>query len=169
MFIDDDLKWSTHVDYIYKKACKRLYSLRLLRRAGVPTTGMLKAYLSVIRPILEYAVPVWQSICEMQSEKLESIQKRALRVIFPTAETYDALNLAGLETLASRTHLCEKYMNKMRCTNHPLNMLLPRRYEKNFDTNDSDINFILLQRRFDASGIIFKLQVRTIRITFTFN
>ena len=125
VFIDDDLKWSTHVDYIYKKACKRLYSLRLLRRAGISTTGMLKTYLSVIRPILEYAVPVWQSICEMQSEKLESIQKRALRVIFPTAETYkDALNLAGLETLPSRrTHLCEIYMNKMRCTNHPLNVI----------------------------------------------
>ena len=39
----------------------------------------------------------------------------------------------------------------------------------NFDTNDSDMNFILLQRRFDASCIIFKLQVRTIRITITFN
>ena len=38
-----------------------------------------------------------------------------------------------------------------------------------FDTNDSDMNFILLQRRFGASCIIFKLQVRTIRITFTFN
>ena len=41
--------------------------------------------------------------------------------------------------------------------------------ENNFDTNDSDMNFILLQRRFDASCIIFKLQVRTIRITITFN
>ena len=30
------------------------------------------------------------------------------------------------------------------------------------------MNFILLQR-FDASCIIFKLQVKTIRITFTFN
>ena len=88
--------------------------------------------MQVIRPILDYAVPVWHSICEMQSEKLEWIQRRALRVIFPTAETYkDALNLAGLETLASRrTHLCENYMNKMRCTNNPLNILLPRRCEK---------------------------------------
>ena len=33
--------------------------------------------------------------------------------------------------------------------------------ENNFDKNDSDMNFILLQRRFDASCIIFKLQVRT--------
>ena len=31
------------------------------------------------------------------------------------------------------------------------------------------LHFILLQRRFDASCIIFKLQVRTIRITFTFS
>ena len=38
-----------------------------------------------------------------------------------------------------------------------------------FDSLDSDMNFILLQRRFDASCIIFKLQVRTIRITITFN
>ena len=101
---------------------------------------MLKVYLSVIRPILEYAVPVWQSTFKMQFEKVESIQKRALRVIFPTAETYkDALNLAGLETLASRrSYLCEKYMNKMRCTNHPLNMLLPRRFEKSCEYALSD-------------------------------
>ena len=70
--IDDDLKWNTHVDHIYKKACKRLYSLRLLKKAGVTATGILKVYVSIIRPILEYAVPVWQAISEKQSEKLES-------------------------------------------------------------------------------------------------
>jgi hypothetical protein len=36
--------------------------------------------------------------------------------------------------------------------------------EINFETNDSDINFILLQRRFDASCIIFKLKIRIIRV-----
>ena len=30
----------------------------------------------------------------------------------------------------------------------------------NFETNDSDNNFILLQRRFDASCIIFKLRIK---------
>ena len=24
VYIDDDLRWNSHVDYIYKKACKRL-------------------------------------------------------------------------------------------------------------------------------------------------
>jgi hypothetical protein len=32
--------------------------------------------------------------------------------------------------------------------------------EINFETNDSDINYILLQRRFDASCIIFKLKIQ---------
>ena len=40
---------------------------------------------------------------------------------------------------------------------------------KEFIWNTMYLNFILLQRRFDASCIIFKLQVRTIRITFTFS
>jgi hypothetical protein len=30
----------------------------------------------------------------------------------------------------------------------------------NFEKNDSDINFILLQRRFDASCIIFNLKIK---------
>jgi hypothetical protein len=32
----------------------------------------------------------------------------------------------------------------------------------NFETNDSNVIFILLQRRFDASCIIFKLKIRII-------
>ena len=35
VFIDSDLRWNSHVDYIHKKACKKLYSLCILRRAGV--------------------------------------------------------------------------------------------------------------------------------------
>jgi hypothetical protein len=38
----------------------------------------------------------------------------------------------------------------------------------NFETNDSDIIYILLQRRLDASCIIFKLKIRIIRI-YSFN
>ena len=34
VIMDNDLKWNSHVDYIIKKACKKLYSLIVLR---VPT------------------------------------------------------------------------------------------------------------------------------------
>ena len=62
VYLNEDLSWNTHIDYIFKKACKRLYSLRILKRADVVSLNILKVYLTIIRPILEYAVPVWQSI-----------------------------------------------------------------------------------------------------------
>ena len=58
VFIDSDLRWNSHVDYVYKKACKRLYSLRILRRAGVDQASILKVYTSSVISLLEYAVPV---------------------------------------------------------------------------------------------------------------
>ena len=77
VIISDDLKWTHHIEYISKKASKRLYSLKILRRVGVASDSILKVYLTTIRPILKYAVQVWQDIPEFLSRKLESIQKRA--------------------------------------------------------------------------------------------
>ena len=53
VFIDSDLRprWNSHVDYIYKKKLKKLYSLRILRRAGVDQASMLKAYTSSVRSL----------------------------------------------------------------------------------------------------------------------
>ena len=42
VFIGSDLRWNSHVDYIFKKACKKLYSLRVLCGAGVDRRSILK-------------------------------------------------------------------------------------------------------------------------------
>ena len=42
IIISNDLKWSWHIDYISKKASKRLYSLRILKKVGVNRDGILK-------------------------------------------------------------------------------------------------------------------------------
>ena len=46
------IKLKEHVAYIYGRACKRLYCLRILRNTGVGTDNMLKVYLAIIRQIL---------------------------------------------------------------------------------------------------------------------
>ena len=46
VIMDNDLKWNCHVDYIIKKACKTLYSLRVLRRARVSQPNILRIYLT---------------------------------------------------------------------------------------------------------------------------
>ena len=129
--MDSDLTWNSHVEYIFfflKKACKKLYSLRVLRRAGVNHANILKVYLTTARPVLEYALPVWQSIPGYLSDVIETVQKRALKIIFPEAETYtEALPLAQLTTLAYRREFLRfKYMDEMKKSDHPLVHLLPK-------------------------------------------
>ena len=68
--ISNNLTWSKHVDNIVSKAGKRVYMLYQLKRAGVSQNDLVKMYVSIIRPVLEYACPVWsrslQNIYHMQ-------------------------------------------------------------------------------------------------------
>ena len=62
--------------------------------------NMLRIYLGSVRPVLEYAVPVWQDIPAYLSEAIERVQKRALNIIYPEAESYaHALQLGKLDRL----------------------------------------------------------------------
>ena len=94
VIISDDLKWNAHVEYVIAKAAKRLYELRLLKRAGVMPEDMLKVYIYTynIRSVLEYAAHVWQDIPACLSDAIESIQKRALRIIFLNFSYQQALD-----------------------------------------------------------------------------
>ena len=102
IIISNDLKWNEHIDYISKKASKGLYSLRILEKVGVNRQGILKVYLKTIRPILEYGVR--QDIPEFLSNKLESIQKRALHIIYPCHSYLDALNTTNLSSFEKKTN-----------------------------------------------------------------
>ena len=78
--------WNNHTDLIVKKASKKLYSLRILCRAGVAQDNILKVYLRTVRPVIEYADGRLQTI--QGSDVIERVQRRALRKIYPEAESY---------------------------------------------------------------------------------
>ena len=73
VIISDDLKWNSHLDYVITKASKRLYTLRILKRAGVPPHNIIGVYKCTIRSILEYAVQAWQDIPEYLSSSTDSV------------------------------------------------------------------------------------------------
>ena len=80
--VSDNLKWNAHVESICKKAATRLYFLKQLKRAKVPPKDMLLFYTTCIRPVLEYACPVFHnSLPQYLSNEMESLQKRSLRII----------------------------------------------------------------------------------------
>jgi hypothetical protein len=45
IILSSDLKWNPHIEYIVKKANKKLYPLRVLWRAGLDRNNLLKVYL----------------------------------------------------------------------------------------------------------------------------
>ena len=101
--ISNDLKWGQHVNVILSKAASRLYFLKQLKRAGAGTGDLLCFYNMIVRPVLEYASPVWHSsLTVAQSESLESVQKRAMRIIFPHLNYSGSLFIAEANTLEGR-------------------------------------------------------------------
>ena len=119
----EDLKLKTRVEHVIAKSSKRLYSLRLLKPASVKPEDVLKVYVCSIRSVLEYAAQVWQDI----PDAIESIQRRALRIVFPELSYQQALNQANLPTLANRREfLCKKLMADMMSESHPISFLLPQ-------------------------------------------
>ncbi len=51
-----------------------------LKRSEVSKGDLLKVYLTVVRPVLEYACQVWHNnLQQYLCNELESVQKRALK------------------------------------------------------------------------------------------
>ena len=98
--ISSNLTWNAHVDNIVSKAGKRLYLLYQLKRAGIPQGDLLTVFLSVIRPVLEYACPAWHTnITQYLSDSIKMVQNRAMRSIFPSPNYEEALQKTKLPTL----------------------------------------------------------------------
>ena len=99
-----NMKWDAHIDFICAKAASRLHFLKVMRRA-CPNTGVLVcSYTTVIRPVLEYACPVWHSnLAKKLTNQLESQQVRALRIIFKDKSYEEVLDFTDLQqTLEDR-------------------------------------------------------------------
>ena len=97
--INNKLTWHDHVEQITSKAASRLYFLRMLRRTGIPSKDIFQVFTSIIRPILEYACEVWHpGLTKAQTQKLEHIQTRAMRIIHPDASYEEALERLSAET-----------------------------------------------------------------------
>ena len=134
--ISCDLRWNCHVEEISKKVSSRLYFLKQLKRANVPQKDLLTFYVTCIRPVTEYACPVFHNALPAYlSAELEQLQKRAMRIIFPFTSYRDALQQARLETLSARRELITSKLFESISSNenHRLYKLLPPRNKCHFN------------------------------------
>ncbi|KAG5282896.1 hypothetical protein AALO_G00035910 [Alosa alosa] len=98
--ISEDLSWTTNTASLAKRAQRRLYFLRKLRRASAPPAIMTTFYRCTIESILSSCIAVWGGSCTEYNRK-------ALQRIVNTAGRIIGASLPSLKDIYT-THLTPK-------------------------------------------------------------
>ncbi|GFU46222.1 RNase H domain-containing protein [Trichonephila clavipes] len=118
--LDPELRFSKHIELTANKALGKLNILRKLSGTSwVSRPQTLKStFCTVIRPVLEYATPIWTPASISVKRKLDSVQHRAAKIIIGAVSSTNNENAeqeCDLPPLESRCKLATiKFTNKLR-------------------------------------------------------
>lgn len=77
--ISSDLTWTSHIQYVSGRANRTLYLIsKAFPDCSLNNLGLF--YKTYIRPVLEYAGPVWHPALQKDIDLLENIQRKATRL-----------------------------------------------------------------------------------------
>ena len=127
LMITDDLRWNANTEYICKRAYKKMWTLRRMKKLDVEPMVILDVYEKEIRSVLELAVPAWHSgLTIKQAADIERVQRVAVNIILSDCKTgycnmsYNMalvkLNLDPLEV--RREKLCQTFARKTLKSRH---------------------------------------------------
>ena len=102
-----NLLWNDHINDTIKKASKRLYFLIQLKRAKLSPKDLVLFYITCIRSVLTYAIPVFfDGLPKYLKLELERVQKRAFSIISPNIAYSQALQEANILTIIHDSEQC---------------------------------------------------------------
>lgn len=127
--LSSDLSWSTHIQSITAKARKVLGLLYRKFYNFSPPDVLVHLYLSLVRPLLEYAAVVWSPHLKKNILELENVQKFGLRMAtklwqYPYEYVLQRTQITTLENRRNIARLCElfKIIHKISCTECTVNL-----------------------------------------------
>ncbi|GFV73581.1 RNA-directed DNA polymerase from mobile element jockey [Trichonephila clavipes] len=118
--LDPELRFSKHIEQTTNKALGKLNILRKLCGTswGSRPQTLKSTFCTVIRPVLEYATPIWTPASISVKRKLDSVQHRAAKIIIGAVSSTNnekAEQECGLPPLESRRKPATiKFTNKLR-------------------------------------------------------
>ena len=147
--ITNNLSWNKNTDKIMKESNKRMSFLHKVAKFTRNKNDLKRIYILQVRSKLEQSAVLWHSsITKKCSEKLERVQKSALRVILGTeyvnyTNALDVLKLQSLEE--RRKSLCLKFAKKCQTVDKLKSMfpkkqnlhVMPKRYNQKFVVKDA--------------------------------
>ncbi|MGI9458385.1 MAG: reverse transcriptase family protein, partial [Pirellulales bacterium] len=169
--IGSDLSLDHYVDSVARSAASQVFLLKRLSLITRNTDLLLRVYKCYIRPVFEHACPMWAALNVTQTERLEKLQRRAIRIIMGynntrplIAEDYAHLHLPLLRNRRNIATACWSY--KL------LHGLLPRGLDAyRFELAAHNVNirfprlvmrqnpYLLPSRRLDRSPILYGLKL----------
>ena len=79
--IQENLKWNEHVEVQEKKANKRMYHVRRLKKQRIDSKIICLFYNSVVSSVLVYGLSGWFEACtEQQKKKLSKFQRQTCKI-----------------------------------------------------------------------------------------
>jgi hypothetical protein len=83
------LHFNAHVDYIFSQSVRTLGLIRTVTYSFSTLDSLLILYLTLVRPKLEYAPAVWNSVTATDAKKLERMQRKFVALCQNPFYTYD--------------------------------------------------------------------------------
>ena len=87
--LTQDLKWNTHVNNITAKANRQLGFIKR-NLLSCPKDLKAKAFITLVRPLLEYSSSVWDTYTGELTKQIESVQRRAARFVMRDYSRYSS-------------------------------------------------------------------------------
>ncbi len=104
--ISQDLKWDNHIESMVKKAQKRLYFLRQLRKFNLQQELLKQFYSAIIESVLCTSITVWfSSATKFDLRRLWSVVRTAERIIGTTLPPLQELYLSRVSKRADKITL----------------------------------------------------------------
>ena len=81
VIIQENLKWNKHVEVQEKKAYKRMYHVRRLKKQRVNSKIICLFYNSIVSSVLVYGLSCWFEACtEQQKKKVSKFQRQRCKI-----------------------------------------------------------------------------------------
>lgn len=155
VFIDENLNWSAHVDYICTSISSKISLLRQLSYY-VSQNVLKQFYQGYILPLIDYGSITWGSTSAANIERLTKLQKRAARIIL--CADFDTSSVSMFQELGWQSVGNRLKYNKAVLTYKALNNLAPE-YIANLLKPMSAMH--LLNLRSTENGILHVPRSRT--------
>ena len=155
VYLNSDLSWKTHIDYLAKrlsKVCGMIYKLRHF----VPTRTLKVVYFSMFNSVLQYSLLNWGRACKSHSLKLSILQNKIIRACLfcsrrdSTALLYSKFGVLKLEDKINME--IAKFMCKF------YNRMLPNSFDSYFTKLDSIHSY---NTRQNSTNEFFHYRART--------